>query len=155
MMSEEPGKETQAEELDEIDRFLSTLPSLHISEDMVEDIDFPPRTGKSGRQAPLTSILSLLAWAVLIFSLLTVYRAAPSEGTALWDGIVGKTSHYPGDPNLRFAAMCYLWGNCAVCLGGIGICAAKKMKLSRGIALSFWIAGGVSAAIAFILMRYM
>ena len=150
MMSEEPDKVNpteETEEPDEIDKFLATLPSLHISEDMIEDADFPPHTEKH-RQAPLTGIFGWLAWVVLVFSLLTIARAAPSEGTALWNGIVGKPSHTPGNPNLLFFAMCYLWGNCVICLGGLGICAARKMKMLGGSALTFWIAGALSAGIA-------
>ncbi|MDR0325102.1 MAG: hypothetical protein LBI19_03285 [Oscillospiraceae bacterium] len=146
-MSDKPEKE-EVEEMDEIDRFLATLPSLHIPDDMVEDTALPPQTGRVGKQVPLTSIFALLAWFVLVFALLTASRAASSQGWTFFGSLLNESSYSAANPQYLFTAMCYLLGNCAVCAGGLGICFIKKMKMTGGSAMNFWIAGGLSAIIA-------
>jgi hypothetical protein len=155
MTDELNQNDTQEQEPDEIDRFLATLPSLHIPSEMVEsDVELPKL--KPPESVALTSVFGFIAWLVLIIALLTASRAMPSQTGAFWDSVGNELEMNRPRPSVNpyylFTAMCYLIGNTAVCLGGLGICAAKKMKMTGGAAVNFMIVGGLSAIGAVVLL---
>ncbi|MCL2004378.1 MAG: hypothetical protein FWG72_10345 [Oscillospiraceae bacterium] len=151
-MPEEPIKKHagQAVNPDEIDAFLASLPSLHIPDDMIEDPD-DIRPVPKKKPVDITSVFSFIAWCFLIFSLLTLLRAYPSRGN-FFHAYTDTVRHASVNMQYIMNATIYLSGNCLVCAGGLAICALQKRKLSRGNALSFWIAGCASAVIAAILL---
>jgi hypothetical protein len=152
-MADKPGKQ-ETEAIDEIDRFLSTLPSLYIPEDMVEDTSFPKYVLKKERSVTLTGIFALVAWSVFVFALMTASRASPPQW-AFWDGVAGQRSHAVHYPQYLLNAGYYLLGNCIVCIGGLAICFIQKIKLTSGTAINFYIVGGASliGAAALIIFR--
>ncbi|MCL1807508.1 MAG: hypothetical protein FWG31_07385 [Oscillospiraceae bacterium] len=150
-MQDEPNN-TNENEMDEIDKFLATLPSLHISEDMVDEGEYKVNYKPQKHKVQLTSIFALLAWLVLLFSLLWAYQAFPSSSGTFFSGYTGISSKGAWNAQYITDATFYLFGNVVVCLGGLAVCLAKKMKLFSGSALNFWIAGGLSAIMAIVLM---
>jgi hypothetical protein len=150
-MSDEP-KKNGPQEPDEIDKFLATLPSLHIPDDMIaDDIDLTSLRTKPRKQVTVTGVFILIAWFVLLFSLMTIARAAPSRGTA-WYTILGERHFSYWNHHYLLSAMYYLFGNCVVCAGGLCICLIKKIKMTSGTSLNFWIAGGLSAVTAVVVL---
>ncbi|MDR0293330.1 MAG: hypothetical protein LBH95_04170 [Oscillospiraceae bacterium] len=151
-MPDEPGT-NETDEMDEIDKFLSTLPSLSISKDMVNDPDAPVPLRKTQKPELLPGVFILLAWVVAVFAALTILRASPQSGT-FFNSLLDRSPISFWDKSLLFAAMCYMLGNCAVCAGGLAICFVKKIKATSGSALNLWIAGGISAVTALVLVLY-
>jgi hypothetical protein len=144
-------KRKRKPEPDEIDKFLSTLPSLRISDDMIDDKDFPKYKVKPEKHITLTGIFVLAAWFILLYALLTFARAAPPRGNA-FHSIFRQAYYARWNMQYVLSAMFYLFGNCAVCLGGLAICLIKKIKLTSGTALNLWIAGALSLVLAFIFL---
>lgn len=134
--------------MDEIDKFLSTL---HIPEEMVRDPDRLPPRPKPKPQIHLTNTFPILAWVILMVSLLTVYRASPSGGN-FFHSYMGRAHSTIWDSQLLFSAMCYLIGNCVVCAGGVAIFTLKKVKKTSAGMISLWIVGGVSVVLTIALM---
>ena len=143
-MSEQEENKTE-EQMDEIDRFLASLPSLHIPSNMVEDVYVPPKSGS--KRAPVMSVFVLLSWIIFLIALLTAARTLPGYVVAIFGS-------YPPLWNLQhlFTAMCYLLGNFVLCLGCILICFLKKNKMFSGSVLSLWISGGLSGILALVLL---
>lgn len=151
-MSEKPKNNSaeEAGEIDEIDILIASLPSLQIPDDMVEDSEFVPLRKQERTKTEVTVIFAILAWSFFVFALLTITRAFPSE-MAFFNAVTGTPGAASVDTQYILNAVIYLAGNCAVCAGGLGICAIRKKKLTKGDALNFWIAGGASAIIAAVL----
>jgi hypothetical protein len=141
-------------EADEVDKFLSTLPSLRIPDDLFEDSTFVPlKTEK--RKTDVAVIFAMIAWFFLLFALLMLTRAFPSRIVFFhaYTGTVASAAMV--DTQIILYTIIYLVCNGVVCAGGLGICALRKKKLFRGIALNYWIAGGLSLIIAaLLLIRY-
>jgi hypothetical protein len=135
---------------DEIDALIASLPSLHIPSDMIDDADFLPPRKPVKTKTDVVSVFTIIAWGFLVFALLTVTRAYPSQ-MVFFQTYTGPAGAAAFNLNYIINAVIYLAGNCAVCAGGLAICALRKRKMFRGAALSFWIAGGSSAVIAAIL----
>jgi hypothetical protein len=149
-MSEKPNENGAGEggETDELDILIASLPSLQIPTDMVEDeYDFTPRKVKR-TETDVTVIFSILAWSFLIFALLTITRAFPSN---MLRPFFGESGHVSVNVQYIHNAIIYFAGNCAVCAGGLAISALKKKKMTKGNTLNFWIAGGISAVTAAVL----
>jgi hypothetical protein len=144
-MQDEPNNANE-KELDEIDKFLATLPSLHIPEDMVDEGEYKVRYKPKHHKVQLTSVFALMAWLFFLFSLVTVLRAFPGN-SEFWYSI--RQGNRQGiDTSYFTTAAYYLFGNIVVCLGGLAICLAQKKKIFGGSALNFWIAGVLSGIAA-------
>jgi hypothetical protein len=149
-MADEPEKGNN-QEPDEIDKFLATLPSLHIPDEMIDDSDFPRPRKKQSKQVTVTGVFMMIAWFVLILALLTFARAVPPRGNA-FHGIFNQARQTNWNMQHVLSAMFYLFGNVAVCAGGLCICLVKKIKMTGSGAVGFWIAGGLSALLAVMML---
>jgi hypothetical protein len=151
-MLDKPNKDNipkQAEEMDEIDKFLATLPALNIPEDMLED-ESKIRPSRGAAKVPFTSILVLLSWFFFLISLLVAAFSLPSRGNA-FHTVFGATHHSEFDPQYLAIAMWFLFAVIFLCVVGLLISVVKKRKMTGG-ALNFWIAGGLSAVLAVVFM---
>jgi hypothetical protein len=153
-MSENPtnGNTGQTENMDEMDKLIASLPTLHISEEMVDDVQFVPLRKPKRMKADITVIFAMIAWFFLIFALMTLSRSLPPRMDVFFRAFTGTVHTSHANTQYTLSTLIYLAGGFIVCAGGLGICALKKMKMSRGSALNFWIVGGVSVVTAALLL---
>jgi hypothetical protein len=151
-MPDKPSKDNAGlpGEADEIDALIASLPSLRIPGDMIDDADFSPPRKRVKEKADVAVLFSIVAWGFLVFALLTVTRAYPSQ-MIFFQTYTGPSGASALELHYILSAVIYLAGNCAICAGGLAICALNKRKMFKGAALSFWLAGGLSAIIAAVL----
>ncbi|MDR1669234.1 MAG: hypothetical protein LBR76_04680 [Oscillospiraceae bacterium] len=142
------SNELDQTELDEIDRFLDTL---HIPEETIGDMDRPVTTLRTKPPVTIANIFPLLAWVVFLVAMFTIIQAAP-QGESFFNNILHVSASRQWDDEHLFAAMCYLFGNCAVCGGGLAIRFCKKMRFTSSGTINLIAAGVLSAVISVILL---
>lgn len=135
-------------ELDDIDQFLN---SLHIPNEMINDIDKPITTLKTRPPVTIANIFPLLAWVVFIIAMFSILNAAP-PGTSFFNNLLSVSSAQLWDRGQLFAAMCYLFGNCVVCAGGLIIRFHKKIRLTSIGTIHLLILAAASAVISVMIM---
>ncbi|MDR1692993.1 MAG: hypothetical protein LBR72_06500 [Oscillospiraceae bacterium] len=135
-------------EMENIDEFLNTL---HIPAELIDDTDVPLKVLRTRPPVTIANIFPLLAWVVFIIAVFTVIQAGPSGGS-FFENLLGKASPRHWDSQQLFAGMCYLFGDCAVCAGGLAIRFHLKWRLTSAGTISLLACFVLSAAISLLLL---
>jgi hypothetical protein len=151
-MPDKPNKDNlqQKDEMDEIDKFLATLPALDISADMLDD-ESRIRTPAPSSKTPLTSVLVLLSWLFFLVALLVAALSLPARGNAFY-AIFGTSPYVEWHTQYLFYAKWFLGATVFLSTVGLVVCLIKKYKMTKGAALNFIIAGGLSAALIIVFL---
>ena len=136
----------KTEEVDEIDRFLDSLPPEDGRKSIFEG-ESVSRPSKEDIKTPVTSFFALFAWLFFLGAVLVALRALPS-GSNMFNHKLDVT--HIAEWNLQHLALStwFLLATIFVCVVGLVICFVKKLSLTRGSALNFLILGGLSVVAA-------
>jgi hypothetical protein len=152
-MSDTPNNENlpAVEEMDEIDKFLATLPPEEVYEDDSGEYEREIRPTKEKVRTPFTSFLSLLSWLSLLAGLSVAALAMPGREN-FFHARTGTASVEVWKPEFFFNSALVLLLTLIICGTGLAVCAVKKQKMNSGTALSFWVSGGIAAVLAVVFL---
>ena len=132
--------------MDEIDKFISSLPSSDESE---EPYKSRPHPHIEDSKVSLTGAMILLSWFCFLIAVLTAVRALPLRDT----NISGRAAYGYWDPSHLIPATWFLIGTFAISVAGLAICLIRRYKITGGTALNFLITGVLSAVLGIIFLN--
>jgi hypothetical protein len=139
-------KTPKTDGLDEIDRFISSLPSDDTSDDSYNK---RPHPHTEDSKLSLTGAMILLGWFCFLVAVLTALRALPLRDMYIYD----RAHHGYWNPAHLIPATWFLMGTFAISTAGLAICLIRKYKITGGTALNFLISGVLSAVLGIIFLN--